>query len=465
MILFDTARKVNRHLKRLKKERSGRHLSLSRRIERVAPIKGQKLVAMTFDDGPCAAAPEPNKINATSGLTEAILDILKEYSAKGTFDIIGTTEYNYPDIAGKLHGFNWGGTKYDHYPDYGNDKLGGAVKHKDIVARMVREGHELANHTYKHILFGPMKLVYGKRQHYHSLEEVAWDLSQLHSFIRDNFNYDMKLSRPPHYIDKIEGGYSSYDAYSILGYNYLAASFDGGGWKPSVGDYNLDVADMVTPLAKALKEDSDALNCQIIFQKDGYNMSHQTPVVDALSKQLRLLRDYGYTVVTASELISMSPYEDINSDDPCFEVARALEKTGFCVAYRDNTFKPGSFITQGELAMMITPPKIIRAHQCSLAGLTGYCSEVSNEVFQHDYKDIGPKQPYYAAIAYSGRYIVPVSHSFNANKLVDARVFEGFLSRVGAGIKLRWRSNSSGPLRRRDVSEVILSYIRQKHLG
>lgn len=463
MILFDAARKVNSHIKKIKKERSGRYLSLVRRIERTAPLNGKRIVAMTFDDGPSSAVPEPNKSNTTTGLTEVLLDILKSHSAKGTFDIIGTTEYNYPDISGKLNTANWGGIRYDHYPDYGNDKLGGAVNLKEITERIVREGHELANHTYKHIIFGPMKLIYGKRQHFHSLEEVVWDLTQLHNYIKDNLNYDMKLSRPPHYIDNIIGGYSSYDAYSILGYNYLAASFDGGGWKPSVGDYNLDVAGMVTPLAKALKEDADTLNGQIIFQKDGYNMSHQTPVADALPKQLKLLSDYGYSVISASELMSLSPFEDISEEDDAFETARSLEKTGFAVAYRDNTFKPDNYLSRGELAMMVTPPEIIRSCQCSLAGLKGYCEEFDPEVFRHDFKDVPQKHPYYAGIAFAGRFIVPAGSRFESERPIDRRTFETFLSKAGAGLNLKWSYSGTGTIRRRDACEVLLSFIKQKY--
>ncbi len=459
MILIEAARRVNHHIKKRKKQQLGKYLSLVRRIERTAPLENNKVVAITFDDGPSAAPPEPNRQGVTTGLTATLLDILNSYGAKGTFDVIGTTEYNYPDIMGKLHTANWGGIKYDHYPDYGNDKLGGIVNLKDIAKRIISEGHELSNHTFKHILFGPMLFIYGKREHFHSLEEVVWDLSQLHKYVKEALGYDMKFSRPPHYIDKITGGYNSYDAYSIAGYNYLAASFDGGGWKSTAGDYKMDVLDMVAPLEKALKADPDALNGQIIFHKDGYNMSHQTPVVDALPRHLELLKQYGYTVVTASKLVDLSPYADVPQTDPIHETLRSLEKTGYCVAYKDNTYQPDRYLTRGELAMMITPPEIIRTHHCKMTKLEEYYAGDINISLNTAFRDVTEKHPYYAGISCSGNIIAPNSRSFNPDKPVDKRDFEAFLNNAASGSNLNWSAKSDGAVKRRDVCDVLLSYI------
>ena len=102
------------------------------------------------------------------------------------------------------------------------------------------------------------------------------------------------IARPPHYIDKIPDGHTSYDAYRYMNYQYLAASFDAGGWKPSKGSYEQDVREMTDLIERALMEDPDILNGQIIFQKDGCNMSLQTPVAGALDESLRLLTDAGY---------------------------------------------------------------------------------------------------------------------------------------------------------------------------
>ncbi|MBY9078171.1 polysaccharide deacetylase family protein [Paenibacillus sp. HN-1] len=67
----------------------------------------QKVIALTFDDGP-----DPVE-------TEQILNLLKQYHAKSTFFAIGERLHAYPEVARKV----------------------------------VEEGHELANHTYHHVYF------------------------------------------------------------------------------------------------------------------------------------------------------------------------------------------------------------------------------------------------------------------------------------------------------------------------
>ncbi|MHA7963905.1 polysaccharide deacetylase family protein [Paenibacillus sp. CAU 1782] len=67
----------------------------------------EKLIALTFDDGP----------NARS--TPQILDLLHQYDAKATFFVVGN--------------------RIDKY--------------SDIVMREAAEGHEVANHTYNHVFF------------------------------------------------------------------------------------------------------------------------------------------------------------------------------------------------------------------------------------------------------------------------------------------------------------------------
>jgi hypothetical protein len=157
-----------------------------------------------------------------------------------------------------------------------------------------------------------MRAVYGKRNHFMTLDEVVEDLNKLQKYMKEKFNYDIKLSRPPHYIDKISDGSTSYDAYRIMGYNYMAASFDGAGWQP-LETYEKEVNAMIEPLKVALEKDENSLNGKIIFQKDGCNMNLRTPVADALEEQLKLLKEYGYKVITVSDLLKMSPFEDLKN--------------------------------------------------------------------------------------------------------------------------------------------------------
>ena len=354
MTLYEYARKLSKVVKEKKKEEAGRFLSPVRRLERFAPVPGERVVAMTFDDGPMNLPPEPvnEKYAARSSLTELLIEIMKAYGATGTFDVIGSTRENYPDRLGPVHSSKWGGIRYDHYPRFGEDGNAGAENQPALIGRLLENGHGLANHGYRHVLFGPNRMVYGSRSHFKTLGEVTGDLTRLHELVESRYGLVITLSRPPHYIDRIPDGYTAYDAYAALGYDYLAASFDGGGWLATAGDYKNDVAKMVAPLEKALKENPDALNGQIIFQKDGYNMSLMTPVAHALEEQLRLLRDVGYRVVPVDGLKRLVPFEDIDAGADYIDKLRELDGKGCVLGYKNNTFKPDKALTRGEMLTM-----------------------------------------------------------------------------------------------------------------
>jgi len=352
--IFSVLRKINRHRKARRKQRAGEIMSPVRRIECVAP-PDERICAMTFDDGPTAAPTIPPQDRAELGLTAHLLDVLKAHGAKATFDVVGSTKENYPDEKGALHSHHVFGTKYDHYASFGQDHLAGAEACSDLVKRMVEEGHEIANHGFRHRIFGPEYFVYRKRVFCRNLDEVVTDLERLHSLI-ESLGYEMKLSRPPHYVDKIGrfGRETAYTAYAKMGYHYMAASADGGGYLPTCGDYDKDVAAMVRPLREILERDPDGLSGAVIFQKDGYNMSIQSPIADALDLQLKLLAEYGYRVVGVSDLMQLSPFEDVGADDACLEAVRGLEAAGYCIGFQNNTFQPDASATAEQLDAMCT---------------------------------------------------------------------------------------------------------------
>ncbi len=349
MILYDLARRAKHVIKEEIKNRDCKFVTPVRRIEKVYPPKGRRVCAMTFDDGPTDIATNPKV--SEDGLTLHLLKTLEAYGAKGTFDVIGTTEHNYPDEAGKHGSFTWGGVKFDHYPDINEDARAGAKNRPELICRILEGGHEISNHGYRHILFGKMKLVYGDRESFSTLREVIDDIMELDNLLVSEYGYKMKLSRPPHYVDKIPDGKNSYDAYRYAGYNYMAASFDGGGWLPT-GSYESDVEAMVEPLRRALEENPDALNGQIIFQKDGFSMARLSPVASALPRQLELLKKYGYEVVTVSELLAINAFCDCENSD-----ATALANAGYSVGYRNNTLHPERALTFGDLIAMTMPPE------------------------------------------------------------------------------------------------------------
>ena len=336
MDFYGILRKQYAGLKSMYRKRTTPPLSKVRRITRVFPPKDTRLVAMTFDDGPTSAPANPF---SNLGITRLILDAMAEYKALGTFNIIGSTEENYPDKEGKPGSFKWGGIKYDHYPRFGQDSKAGAANQSQLLEELIRQGHEVSNHGYRHVAFGAERLVYNSRAHFPDRKQALDDARRLHSLLQDEFRYTMTLARPPHYIDKTPDGFDAYDMYEELGYQYLGASFDGGGWRASKGDFHEDVHLMIAPLKRALEEDPDSLNGQIIFEKDGYNMSLEAPVVAALPEKLRLLKIYDYRVVTVSQLLTRSQFLDVDPSSDIYKGIMVLLKRDKPVMYRDNTFR------------------------------------------------------------------------------------------------------------------------------
>jgi peptidoglycan/xylan/chitin deacetylase (PgdA/CDA1 family) len=100
-----------------------------------------KLVALTFDDGP-----DPDD-------TPRILDLLKQYDAKATFFTIGNKVLRYPELA----------------------------------RREAAEGHELANHTYTHPLLGSRS----------SNSQISREISDTQRAILSVTGRNARLFRPP----------------------------------------------------------------------------------------------------------------------------------------------------------------------------------------------------------------------------------------------------------------------------
>ncbi len=333
-----------------------RYISYTRRIERIRTDR--RICAMTFDDGPFDLPAVPDRFGGES-LTDVLLDTLAEFGAKGTFDVVGDTGENYPDEAGKLGSAAWGGVKYDHYPDIHCDGRGGAEHNDRLIRRILAEGHQITNHGYRHIIFGKKPYVYGDRVFLGSVDRAVEDLRRLDGLMRDRYGYQISMHRPPHYVDRIGDGFTSYDVCDAMGYQYMAASFDGAGWLPSVlpdpdEALEAEVRAMVEPMRKALEQDPDFFRGQIVFQKDGYNMAKRTPVAYGLREQLELLQKYGYQVVTVDTLLAESPFADVGREDPLFARLEKLQRER-AVVYSDNALRLDGPMTWGELSMLLAP--------------------------------------------------------------------------------------------------------------
>lgn len=454
MKLYDLARKAKHKYKEYVKQQAGRYLSPVRRLERVAPPSGGRFVAMTFDDGPTTMPTNPPR--SERGLTDDLLDTLKAYNAHGTFDAIGTTEFNYPDTAGPVGSFTWGGIAYDHYPDFGMDSMAGVKNRPELVKRILDEGHELTNHGYRHILFGPNPIVYGKRISFDGIKDVIEDLNTLHTLAQDEFGATMKMSRPPHYVDSTRDGHNAYDAYRYMNYQYMAASFDGGGWQVS-GDYRKDVDAMIAPLKRALDANPDALNGQIIFQKDGCNMSKQTPVADGLGAQLELLSELGYKVITVSELIAMSPFEDTPDTDPVHESARRLINAGYCIARKNNHLYPDRSINLGELLTMSAAPQAtLESYRAWVDA--GFKSDDLSQSISKAWK-IKDSHPYFHAVVTAvktGVISEKNTEKLNLNQQVTPELLSRIAKALNGGEAVEYTIvNASDTLTVRDVLPVL----------
>ena len=347
--LIKLAKVLGKKLNIITRKQREPFVSYCRRINEVST--SQRICAMTFDDGPTGLNPNPSRNDKS--LTEILLETLERHNARGTFDIVGTTENNYPDCEGKLGTPSWSGVKYDHYPCFLQDDKAGAVNCPELIDRIIKGGHQITNHTYSHVLYGKKNIIYSKRHTLSSFHDAESDLLKLDNLLQNKHGYKMSYSRPPHYVDRIEKGLDAYDLYALTGYQYLGASFDGAGWLPC-SSYEDELKAMTQPLENVLKNDPNALCGQIIFQKDGFNMGLRTPVADALDKQLDILDYYGYRVVTVDELFNEYPFTDVGEYDEDFELFKEVAKT-HAVVYSDNCLRPDELMTLGELAMLIAP--------------------------------------------------------------------------------------------------------------
>ncbi len=352
-------------------------LSPVRRVDRVATE--ERVCAVVFYDGPCRLPANPDRFRGKA-LTLVLAEMLERCGAKGTFCVVGDTSGNYPDRPGRRGDPAWSGAAYDHCPAIRMDDQGGAVHCPDLIARLLAGGHELANHSYSHRPFGPIP----GRRGLSGLEAAVADLRKLQGVLEQGWGYPMSLASPPRGAEHIRGGFNAYDAYALMGYQYLGSSFDGGGRRTQSGRGAEAEAGWRT-MERLLLADPDAFRGQIISLRDGFNAAGRTPAADCLERQLRLLTDHGYQVVTVSELLRRAPFRDVLPESPAGKDARRLLGEGWCPVYQDNTLRPGAPLTRGELAMMAFGREI--AHRRVALIRSG----------RAPFRDVAPRHPYAAA--------------------------------------------------------------------
>ncbi len=189
---------------------------------------GSHLIALTFDDGP-----DKDK-------TPEILDILKQNDIKATFFIVGEN----------------------------------AEHNEDIIECIIRDGHEIGNHTFAHkYLGGKMRAV------------VEREIDLCDDVIYNHAEYNSVVFRPP-------GGI--YDATlravcAERGYAVVLWSIDTRDWAGT------SASEIENEILKCVEDGS------IILMHD--NIYGEAHTAEALRNVIPKLKKLGYSFVTVSELI------------------------------------------------------------------------------------------------------------------------------------------------------------------
>lgn len=178
------------------------------------------VIALTFDDGP-----KPH-------LAEEVLDILNFYSVKATFFVVGKC----------------------------------AQQNPQIVERMIKEGHEVGNHTFNH-----------QRLKFLSEEEIATELKSASEIIKKITGGLPSLFRPP-------GGQFSQKILRIAAKNNLK----GIGWSVNARDYVSEDGETleIKPLALAQRIIQECRGGDIILMHNGGTLIRDT--LPLLIKELKL---------------------------------------------------------------------------------------------------------------------------------------------------------------------------------
>jgi peptidoglycan/xylan/chitin deacetylase (PgdA/CDA1 family) len=210
----------------------------------------EKVVALTFDDGPN----EP--------YTSQILDILKENGIKATFFVIGKNVVLYPDTA----------------------------------RRILAEGNVLGNHSYSH-------------DANHALTEYgSRDLARAEKVIYAITGVDPHLYRPPHgkktpwELENVKDDQMIEVTWSATANDQHDVAFFG---KPIVAQYAKEIVHNTHPGAIILLHDGYGTIHDTL-------KSDKSFTVEALPLIIQQLKAKGYSFVTVPELLNVPAYNGVN---------------------------------------------------------------------------------------------------------------------------------------------------------
>ncbi|QSF42581.1 polysaccharide deacetylase family protein [Paenibacillus tianjinensis] len=192
-----------------------------------------RMIALTFDD-----VPDPR-------FTPQLLDVLRKYHVKATFFVVGSR----------------------------------AEKHPALIARIVREGHVIGNHSYNHPEFGKI-----------GMNEFRTQIIRTENIISALAGYKPRLIRPP-YGDISE---SQLKWAKARGYKLVNWNVDSLDWRslPKAQVRNNIVA--------------HAGKGAIILQHGGGGRgSNLQGTIQALPEVITIMRKRGYTFVTVPEMLQL----------------------------------------------------------------------------------------------------------------------------------------------------------------
>ncbi|ULO10055.1 polysaccharide deacetylase family protein [Paenibacillus sp. 19GGS1-52] len=219
--------------------KNSKGLSLSqllRKYPETIMTKGprSKIIALTFDD-----VPDPR-------FTPQVLDVLKKYHVKATFFVVGSR----------------------------------AKKHPELVARMIREGHVVGNHSYNHPQFVKLTLI-----------DFRSEIIRTENVLQALAGYKPRLIRPPYGdISEQQLRWAKARGYKLVNWNVDSLDWRG--------------------LSKAQVRNnilSHAGKGSIILQHGGGGRgSNLRGTIQALPEVITIMRKRGYTFVTVPQMLQVS---------------------------------------------------------------------------------------------------------------------------------------------------------------
>jgi len=197
----------------------------------------EKLVALTFDDGPSAE------------WTPQVLEALRESGARATFFMLGKHVEEFPEVA----------------------------------RRVVAEGHEIGNHSYKHDVLL-----------YYTMDELEEEIRLAEQAIWEATGCRTKYFRPP----KAWMTPKEKNKVRELGYQIVLWSLNSKDWVAFSSRQMLNyILRNVRPGDIILFHDSGG-----VFSTEGSDRSRTAEVIPPLAQGLR---ERGYRLVTISELLGV----------------------------------------------------------------------------------------------------------------------------------------------------------------